>query len=60
MAVEPKVIGKDDVAKLLNQRVLLDRLEDVLGKLSLGKDGGVEQPMRSAVNVDKHRGLVQT
>jgi len=58
MAVEPKFISKEDVAKLLNPRILLDRLEDALGKMSLGKDGGVEQPMRSAVSVEKHHGCV--
>jgi len=59
MALEPKFIGKEDVAKLLNPRILLDRLENALGKMSLGKDGGVEQPMRSAVSVEKHRGWVE-
>jgi len=60
MALEPKFVGKDEVSKLLNPRVLLDRLENALGKMSLGKDGGVEQPMRSVVSVEKHRGCVKT
>ena len=60
MALEPKFIRNEDISKLLNPRVLLDRLEDALGKMSLGKDGGVEQPMRSAVSVEKHRGCVKT
>jgi len=58
MALEPKFIGREEVCKLLNPRVLLDRLENALGKMTQGKDGGVEQPMRSAVSVDKHRGSV--
>jgi len=60
MALEPKFIGRDEVGKLLNPRILLDRLEDALGRLTLGKDGGVEQPMRSAVSMEKHRGCVNT
>ena len=59
MALEPKFIGKEEVGKLLNPRILLDRLEGALGKMTLGKDGGVEQPMRSAVSVEKHRGYVE-
>ena len=60
MALQPKFIGREEVVKLLNPRILLDRLEDALGKMTLGKDGGVEQPMRSAVSVEKHRGCVKT
>jgi len=60
MALQPKFIGNEEVVKLLNPRILLDRLEGALGKMTLGKDGGVEQPMRSAVSVESHRGCAKT
>lgn len=50
------IVGKEEVIKLLNTQDLLINLESAFGRLSDGKDGGVEQPMRSVVSIEKHHG----
>ena len=52
----PKFIPAEDVEKLLDKNDLLERLEVALGNYSRGTDGGVVQPVRTVVPVDKHRG----
>lgn len=56
MAAPPKYIGREEVMKLLDSAELLLELESAFGKYSSGKDGGVQQPMRSVISVDKHHG----
>ena len=54
----PKFISGEEVEKLLDHRELLDRLEIAFGNYSMGPDGGVVQPVRLVVPVEKHHGLV--
>lgn len=58
MAAPPKYIGREEVMKLLDSAELLLELESALGKFSSGKDGGVQQPLRSVINVEKHHGFL--
>lgn len=56
MSANLKIISADEVESLLNPTELLDAIETALGNFSLGEDGGVVQPVRSIVPVDKHHG----
>ena len=56
MSALPKIISGEEVENLLKPSELLDAIETALGNFSLGEDGGVVQPMRSVVPVDKHHG----
>lgn len=49
-------ISSEQVESLLNWKELLGRLEKALENFSLGEDGGVVQPVRSVVPVEKHHG----
>ena len=54
----PKIISSEEVESLLNPKDLLTAIETALGHFSQGKDGGVVQPVRTVVPVDKHHGYV--
>merc|ERR550532_2695333 len=58
MSAVPKFIGAEDVDKLLDQNELLEKMEVALGNFSQGKDGGVVQPVRLVLPVDKHKGFL--
>lgn len=58
MSAALKIISAEEVDDLLNPTELLDAIETALGNFSLGEDGGVVQPVRSVVPVDKHHGSV--
>ena len=52
----PKIINGEEVYSLLNQNELLGIVENALGNYSRREDGGVVQPVRTVVPVDKHKG----
>lgn len=52
----PKFISGEQVNKLLDWTDLLSRIESALGNYSKGKDGGVVQPVRLVVPIEKHHG----
>ena len=54
--LEVKLISAAEVRQLLNPKVLLERLEQALGNFSLGTEGGVVQPVRTVVPVNRHHG----
>lgn len=56
--ITPVIIDKEEVVRLLDLHELLTKIESALGNLSDVKDGGVEQPNRSAIEVSKHHGYV--
>ena len=58
-ANQPKFIGRDEVCKLLKPKELLENIEIALGKFSQGRDGGIEQPSRAVINVEKYKGYKQ-
>ena len=56
MSDAPKIISAEEVQSLINAEELLNSIETALGHFSQGQDGGVVQPVRSVVPVDKHHG----
>lgn len=56
MSIAPKVINGEEILNLLNQNELLVALEKALGNFSAKDGGGVVQPVRSVVPVDRHHG----
>ena len=56
MAAVPTFISANDVNELLDQKELFDNLEVAFGNFSRGPDGGVIQPVRSVIEVSRHKG----
>ncbi|ELT92131.1 hypothetical protein CAPTEDRAFT_141157 [Capitella teleta] len=56
MLQAPKYISGEEVEKLLDLKELLTSIETGLGNYSKGKDGGVVQPVRLVVPIEKHHG----
>lgn len=56
MSGVPRIIAAPDVYKLLSPKDLLPVIEKALGNYSMGHDGGVIQPVRTVVPIDKYHG----
>lgn len=56
----PEMISAEEVSRILDMRQLIDVVEQGLADLSDKDSGGVVQPVRSVVPVEKHQGLVKT
>ena len=50
------LIDEDQVEKLLGFQELFDGLEDAFAKFSKGAEGGILQPVRSVLSIEKHHG----
>ena len=55
-ATPPKFIPAEEVEKYLDPKELLTVIETAFGNYSMGPDGGVVQPVRTVINVEKHKG----
>ncbi|XP_002737854.1 ketimine reductase mu-crystallin-like [Saccoglossus kowalevskii] len=53
----PKYIEADDVKRILKMTDLIPIIEKAMGDFSKGEDGGVVQPVRSIIPVEKHGGF---
>ncbi|XP_034564021.1 ketimine reductase mu-crystallin [Notolabrus celidotus] len=58
MAAPPVVIWEHEVARLLQFRDLIPRLEEALGKFSKRDSAEVIQPVRTTVPLQKHNGFL--
>ncbi|KAI0213584.1 Ketimine reductase mu-crystallin, partial [Lamellibrachia satsuma] len=58
MSGVPRIIAAPDVYKLLSPKDLLPVIEKALGNYSMGHDGGVIQPVRTVVPIDKYHGFL--
>lgn len=58
MGEQPVFLSNDVVARFLTYDDLIPRLEDIMGKFSLGSDSGVVQPVRSVIPINTHSGYV--
>ena len=56
MSAAPKYIPAEEVEKYLKPDELLPVIESALGNFSRGPDGGVVQPVRSVISIEKHKG----
>ena len=56
MSGVPRIIPASDVYKLVSPKDLLPVIEKALGNYSMGRDGGVIQPVRSVVPIEKYHG----
>jgi len=57
-ASPPKFICAEEVEKHLDAKELLTVIETAFGNYSMGPDGGVIQPVRTVINVEKHKGFL--
>ncbi|XP_002737868.1 ketimine reductase mu-crystallin-like [Saccoglossus kowalevskii] len=53
----PKYIEADDVKRVLKMTELIPIIEKAMGDFSKGDDGGVVQPVRSFIPIEKHGGF---
>ncbi len=49
------LIDSEDVERCLEFQALFDALEAAFAEFSKGADGGIVQPVRTVVSVDKHQ-----
>lgn len=56
MSTAPTYISEAEVYKLLDWEELMIALENAFGNFSSGPDGGVVQPVRTTIEVGKHKG----
>ncbi|KAK2182607.1 hypothetical protein NP493_347g03085 [Ridgeia piscesae] len=58
MSGGPRIIAAPDVYKLIRPKDLLPVIEKALGNYSMGRDGGVIQPVRTVVPIEKYHGFL--
>ena len=56
MSIVPRIITALDVQKLLSPNKLLPVIEKALGNFSLGSDGGIIQPIRTVIPINRYHG----
>ena len=52
------LIDGDDVEKYLEFQALFNGLQEAFVKFSQGPDGGIVQPIRRVLSIEKHQGYV--